>query len=135
MYMARVISGDGYYMITPPIGYKGKTYIGGRYVYEHRLLMQKKLGRLLKIGEVVDHINGNKLDNRLENLQILTPITHGKKHANRVLPHKFLCPQCGKKKEIPERNWRYKIAHNALRNVFCSRRCATIYQFSEVAQR
>ena len=78
--MARVISGDGYWMVTPPDGYKGKTYIEGRYVFEHRLLMQQKIGRLLKREEVVDHINGDRLDNRIENLQILSPIEHNKKH-------------------------------------------------------
>lgn len=78
--MAKVKSGDGYYMVTPPEGYLGKTYIEGRYVYEHRLLMEQKIGRLLIKGEVIDHIDGNRLNNKIENLQILNPISHNKKH-------------------------------------------------------
>lgn len=127
--MARVISGDGYYMITPPVGYAGKTYIGNRYAYEHRLLMEEKIGRLLDRKEVVDHVNGNKLDNRVENLQILSPVLHGKKHAKYAIPFKFICPQCGKEKIIADRNRKFRKKTNKMKLIFCSRSCATTYQF------
>jgi len=45
-------------------------------VFEHVIIMEEHLGRLLRYysvrnpnGEIVNHINKNKLDNRIENLQ------------------------------------------------------------------
>jgi hypothetical protein len=78
---ARLISGDGRWMVRAPDGYEGTTYIKGRYVYEHRLLVERKIGRLLESDEHVHHINGDKLDNRLSNLEIISPSEHTRLHA------------------------------------------------------
>lgn len=51
----------------------------GKRVFEHRLVMEKVIGRYLSKTEQVDHINGVKDDNRPENLQILSASDHGRK--------------------------------------------------------
>lgn len=65
------ISPDGYKLILMP----SHPFNNGKYIREHRLVMEKYLGRYLKRGEVVHHKNHNRLDNRLENLELMTNST------------------------------------------------------------
>jgi hypothetical protein len=61
-------TGDGYIFIYSP-NHPNKTKMG--YVLEHRLIMEKHLGRYLTKDEVIHHINHIKDDNRIENLMLL----------------------------------------------------------------
>ena len=59
--------------------YERKT-INGKKRSVHVLLMEQILGRPLKGNEVVHHINGDKHDNRPENLMVMTRAEHNTLH-------------------------------------------------------
>jgi ribosomal protein S27AE len=61
------------------------------YIKEHRLIAENKLGRYLKKGEVVHHINGIKHDNRPENLVVMTPSQHSHHHNSQKSQQKKRC--------------------------------------------
>ena len=60
----------------------GYVYIQGPRgpVLEHRVLMERKLGRKLSADEQVHHVNGVRNDNRLENLELIDRDEHTRLH-------------------------------------------------------
>lgn len=69
--------------VTEQSGYKMlRTELGAKapYTREHRVVAEKMLGRTLLSDEVVHHINGDRSDNRPENLQVMTRSEHSRHH-------------------------------------------------------
>lgn len=73
----------------------GHGYVQTDRGYEHRLVMERFLGRELMTKEHVHHKNGNKRDNRIENLEVLTISEHTSLHRSKH-PKRKTCLNCGK---------------------------------------
>ena len=67
---------EGYILVYVPE--HPKSFKG--WYYEHRLVLEQNIGRFLNKWETVHHINGNKQDNRLQNLFACTEYQHKKAH-------------------------------------------------------
>ena len=71
-------------------------------------------------GYQVDHINNDKTDDRIENLQLLTRADNIRKSHRMKALSIVICPVCGKEFEFETRNIKFRP------NPCCSRKCGGI---------
>lgn len=88
-----------------------------------KVLLEIKLGRLLEANETVDHIDGNKSNDDIDNLQLLSRNENAAKSAIRRLPIIANCVYCNKEFELS----RFQTEKRSVTKSgpFCSRRCAS----------
>lgn len=72
------IASNGYVLVRVGVNHHLADVRG--YAYEHRLIAEAKIGRKLEKGEQVHHINGNKQDNRPDNIEVMKSGAH---HLNK----------------------------------------------------
>ena len=117
--------GDYIYALVPE--HPKATYNG--YVLEHRIVVENSIGRLLTNNENVHHIDGNRYNNSIENLKVMTRSEHTRLHNRDRFPNGItiltcICKNCGK---IFERELRQSTKNKGTKNTFCSRRCNGLY--------
>ena len=105
---------------------------GSRKTYSYaRFLMEQKLGRELAYSEEVDHINGDRKDDKIENLQVLSKGSNIKKmyedcEYKKSYVYHFICPVCLTQATSQYRNvkgnWK-----KGKSGPFCSKNCSGHY--------
>lgn len=97
------------------------------YVLAHRVVMEQSLGRILSTDEVVHHIDHNKSNYDLSNLELTSQSAHSKSHVRPLTVLDMVCANCGLK-------FRRRKDITRLRNskrTFCSRSCNGKFYHSE----
>lgn len=96
----RIVRPDGYILIYSPTHPNPSSM--KRYVFEHRLVMEKHLGRYLSPDEHIHHLNEIKNDNRIENLQIVSVQEHSRLHCSKIIDGNKKCIKCNEWKNLIE---------------------------------
>jgi len=82
----QLITSQGYVAVRVgadhPHAWGPPTLRSHRYAYEHVVVMIEHLQRPLCSGEIIHHKNGDRRDNRLENLDLMTQSEHMRLHNN-----------------------------------------------------
>lgn len=76
----RSVASNGYVLVRVGVGHPLADVRG--YAYEHRVVAEEKIGRPLRPGEQVHHIDGNKQNNDPANLEVLTAADHRVEHRS-----------------------------------------------------
>lgn len=90
-----------------------------------KYLMEVYLDRYLDVDETIDHIDGNPLNNNIDNLRILNRKEHAYRDIYRNSDVNATCIYCGKAFTIKGSKLSYKNRKNS--GYFCSRKCSGKY--------
>lgn len=96
------------------------------YVYAHRVIMEQSIGRILTPSEVVHHLDHNRNNYELSNLELTTQSNHIRTHTPPKTILDMICANCGvsfkrRKGQDPEAK--------GYARTFCSRSCSGSFTF------
>lgn len=70
-----------------------------KWLPDHRIIVESNIGRKLRYDEVVHHKNYYGLDNRIENLEIMSKVEHDNLHAKKMIGDD------NPMRRFPDKNW------------------------------
>jgi len=110
-----------YILVVAPDDYPGKKY-RGRYCYEHILVFWQHYHVLPGPDEIIHHIDGNKHNNNIENLQLKTREKHTSEHKKQQGKNmlRLICPGCGNEFTVEKRQSYMSKPYSC---TCCSRKC------------
>jgi hypothetical protein len=116
--------------LSGSISTRGYALIGiaGKLHRVHRMVMEAVLGRHLRPGEDVHHVDGNPLHNRPANLRVLSHAEH-RRISGRQLPLFGLCQYCGARFLMRYHYYRRRHGPGVVAQRFCSRSCRMFYRW------
>lgn len=110
--------GDGRFLVHYPTSSRVLNR-SGSYAFRYHVVYERKTGMAIPKHLVIHHKNGNSLDDRFENLQLMTVEEHSKIHAEEYrIGHYLNCLVCGIKFYKP--NYRLRSGHSGK---YCSKKC------------
>ena len=94
----------------------------------HRVVAENSVGRILDQGEMVHHIDGDKANNCLDNLEIMSTSGHARHHANERSKPLVDCEcSCGARFSLKKHVYDARISRAKSAQVYCSRSCGKKY--------
>lgn len=101
----------------------------------HRLVYELFVGKISK-DYIVHHIDGNKYNNNVNNLQVMTQSDHARLHQQKYFDKIMKCPICGKEflwtalqqnRFYSHKSCKVQPSKHPLNSPVCSRRCQGLY--------
>lgn len=103
-----------------------KIVVNGEEKLEHRHIIEQELERSLDYNEVVHHKNGDKKDNSLENLEVMSRSEHSKHHADDAETVEIQCDWCEGSRKVRKSLYEYRTREGQS-EWFCSKSCQSKY--------
>ena len=130
--IVRVVKGGGYrYARTEPRHPKATP----RGLYPlHRVLVENREGRLLRPGEVVHHRDGDRTNDSVDNLELLTNAEHARHHQPERPPLTATCGHCGEDFATKASVLRRHVKASSDGQVYCSRSCSALRQMARARE-